>query len=177
MYFNEDYITPDEKEIIMTILKKNPRVKVPTFMVHSLKMVKDALRGNPIRLLDVPNESIFHFQNGQFNNTQFTLKKVRHTDWTVKAYLKPQEKYRGSFRQLIVEPGDNDFVIVDYVPDEVCFGGADTIIPKDALMNCNNIEELASKYATGRVHTELMDLELDGSFYRKLIAELSHQAL
>lgn len=172
MYFNEDCITPDEKEIIMTILKKNPRVKVPTFMVHSIKMVKEALRGNPIQLLDVPNESIFHFQNGQFNNTQFTLNKVRHTDWTVKAYLKPQEKYRGSFRQLIVEPSDNDFVIVDYVPDEVCFGMNSTSIPKSVLMYCEDINELACKYASGRVHTELMDLELDGSFYRKLIAEI-----
>ena len=173
MVYDEDNTTPDEKEIILAILKKNSRVQVPVFMLHNLKVTKAALEGKPIRLLDVPSKAVFHFPDGRYNNTPFTLTKVRHTSWTVKAYLKPQEKYRGSYRQVVMEPGFDENVILDYVPNEIHFGGADTTIPKDALMNCKNIEELACKYATGRVHTELMDLELEGSFYRKLIAEIN----
>ena len=173
MFYSEEYTTPDEKEIILAILKKNPKVRVPTFMLHNLKVTKDALKGKPIGLLDVPNRAVFHFPDGRYNYTSFTLAKVLHTSCTVKAYLKPQEKYRDSYRQVVMEPGFDEKVILDYVPDEICFAGASTTIPKIALMGCKNIEELACKYATGRVHTELMDLELDGNFYRKLIAEIS----
>ena len=173
MFYDEENTTPDEKEIILAVLKKNSKVQVPVFMLHNLKVTKAALEGKPIRLLDVPSGSVFHFPDGRYNHTSFTLEKVCHTSWTVKAYLKPQEKYRGSYRQVVMEPEFDENVILDYVPDEIHFGGADTTIPKDALINCNNIEELACKYATGRVHTELMDLELEGSFYRKLIAEIN----
>jgi len=172
MFYNEENTTPDEKEIILSVLKKNSKVRVPLFMLHNLKVTKDALEGKPIELLDVPNGSIFHFPDGRYNHTSFTLTKVRHTSWTVKAYLKPQEKYRGSYRQVVMEPGFDENVILDYVPDEIRFGMNSTTIPKSALMGCKNIQELASQYATGSVYTELMDLELDGSFYRKLIAEL-----
>lgn len=172
MTYSEENTTPDEKEIILAVLKRNSKVHVPVFMLHNLEVTKAALEGKPIRLLDVPNRSVFHFPDGRYNYTSFTLTKVCHTSWTVKAYLKPQEKYRGSYRQVVMEPGCDENVILDYVPDEICFGGADTAIPKVALMNCKNIEKLASQYATGRVHTELMDLQLDGSFYRKLIAEI-----
>lgn len=172
MTYDEENTTPDEKEILLAVLKKNPTVKVPDFMLHSLKVTKDALEGKPIRLLDVPNGSVFHFPDGKYNHTPFILTKVRHTSWTVKAYLKPQEKYRDSYRQVVMEPGFDENVILDYVPDEIRFGMNNTSIPKSALMSCNSIQELASQYATGSVYTELMDLEIDGSFYRKLIAEI-----
>lgn len=172
MIYSEENTTPDEKEIILAVLKKNSKVRVPVFMLHTLKVTKDALNGKPIKLLDVPNRSVFHFPDGRYNYTSFTLTKVRHTSWTVKAYLKPQEKYRGSYRQVVMEPGCDENVILDYVPDEICFGMNNTTIPKSALMRCKNVQELASQYATGSVYTELMDLELEGSFYRKLIAEI-----
>ena len=42
MIYDEDNTTPDEKEILLAVLKKNPTVKVPTFMLHNLKVTKDA---------------------------------------------------------------------------------------------------------------------------------------
>lgn len=171
-HYDEENTTPEEKEILLAVLRKNSRVQVPVFMLHNLKVTKDALNGKPIRLLDVPSGSVFHFPDGRYNKTPFTLVKVKYSSWDVKAYLKPQEKYRGSYRQVVMRPGFDENVVMDYIPDEIHFGGADTTIPKEALMNCKNIEELACKYATGRVYTELMDLEIEGSFYRKLIAEI-----